>query len=122
MSTEDQPSLEKTVGDRIKEAREARKWSQAYLAERAHVSENTVLSAEHGSRKTRAEKVRAIMEALEMKAPPEVLYLDLTDLPQETRIFLTLAAQRLKVVEDEVRLRAISNMYPSLLETETNGH
>ena len=100
----------------VKEARDRRGWSQARLAKEAGVAENTVMELEKGARaarKTQAGKVRKILDALDV--PPALSFIDLTDVPEDVRIFLTVAAQRLRVMEADDRNRVLSDLYPRLL-------
>lgn len=102
------------VGDRIKAARDERGWSQARLAEAAGVSENTVLSIEKGVRTPQAAKLRAVLDALDLAAPIDGA-LDLEGVPEDARIFLKVAAQRLKVLTPAQRAAVLADIYPRLL-------
>lgn len=102
------------VGDRIRSARNERGWSQARLAEAAGVSENTVLSIEKAERTPQAAKLRAILDALELAAPIDGT-LDLEGVPEDARIFLKVAAQRLKVLTPAQRAVVLADIYPRLL-------
>ena len=97
----------------VRESREARGWSQERLAQEAGVSENTVLSLERGKKKTQPGKVRLILDAL--GAAPALTMLDLEGVPEDVRIFLTVAAQRLRVMTDEERAHVLADLYPRLL-------
>ena len=52
------------LGERIKELRRKRKWTQKDLAAAAHVTENTIRGLEHGTMQTRRPKYEAIVAAL----------------------------------------------------------
>ena len=100
----------------VKEARDRRGWSQARLAKEAGVAENTVMELEKGARaarKTQAGKVRLILDALDV--PPALSFIDLADVPEDVRIFLTVATQRLRVMDEDDRNRVLSDLYPRLL-------
>lgn len=104
----------KQVADRIKSVRQERGWSQSKLAQEAGVSENTVLSIEGAKRTPQEGKLRAVLDALGLVTPPDG-ELDLEGVPEDVRIFLRVAAQRLKVMDDTARARALAAMYPLLL-------
>lgn len=104
----------KVLGDRIKEARKNRGWSQAKLATEAGVSENTIISAEKAERTPQDAKLRAILDALGMAAPADGA-LDLEGVPEDVRVFLRVAAQRLKVLTPERRATVLADIYPRLL-------
>lgn len=101
------------IAAQVKEARNERGWSQARLAEEAGVSENTVMKLEHGERATQPAKVRAILDALGIE--PLATAIDLEGVPEDVRIFLTVAAQRLGVMEDGQRQKVLTDLYPRLL-------
>lgn len=108
------------LGRRIKEARLARGWSQARLGQEAGVAENTVMNMERGSASQTA-KMRAVMDALEIMPPATVLPLE--GVTEDVRIFLTVALQRLRVLDDDQRARVLADMYPRLLlAADNNGH
>lgn len=88
-------------------------WSQAVLAEQAGVSENTVMKLEQGARATQPAKVRQILDALGVVPPMSVI--DLEGVPKDVQIFLTVAAQRLKVMDPTDRNRVLADLYPRLL-------
>lgn len=102
------------VGEKIKTARKERGWSQARLATEAGVSENTVLSVEQAQRTPQDAKLRAILDALELAAPADGA-LDLEGVPEDIRIFLRVAAQRLKVLPEARRAVVLAHLYPVLL-------
>lgn len=104
------------VGARIKQARLDRGWSQRDLAEESGVRENTVISIEHGTRQTQPAKLRAVLDALNMPAPIDDS-LSLEGVPEDVRIFLVVAAQRLKVMDEATRNRVLADIYPRLLVT-----
>lgn len=54
------------VGDRIKEARKAKGWTQSSLAEKSGVATITISQYETGKRKPRIEQLEAISNALEV--------------------------------------------------------
>lgn len=107
----------KEVGARVRQARNDRGWSQGRLAEEAGVTENTVLSIEQGRRQTQAAKLRAVLDALGMPAPIDDA-LSLDGVPEDARIFLKVAAQRLKVLDETERARVLARAYPALLVTD----
>ena len=104
----------KQLSERVKAARKERGWSQAALAREAGVSENTVISLEHGKRETQDGKLRAVLDALGMAVPPDGA-LDLEGVPEDVRIFLKVAAQRLSVLDEDARARILADIYPRLL-------
>lgn len=104
------------VAARIKDARKGRGWSQRMLAEEAGVSENTVLSIEGGKRQPQDAKLRAVLEALGMPEPIDGT-LSLEGVPEDVRIFLKVAAQRLKIMDPAERSRILADIYPRLLVT-----
>lgn len=105
------------VAERVKEAREERGWSQARLADEAQVSENTVLSIEQAARKTQGGKLRRVLDALGIAGPVDDS-LDLDGVPEDVRIFLQVAAQRLKVETPDVRARILADVYPRFLRSD----
>lgn len=106
------------LGGRIRQAREDKGWSQAKLASEAGVSENTILSIEGAKRTPQDSKLRAVLDALGMATPPNDV-LDLEGVPEDVRIFLTVAALRLKVLNESQRNRVLSDIYPRLLLAES---
>lgn len=107
------------LGAQVKEARKRRGWSQARVGVEAGVAENTVLAIEHG-KTAQAAKVRAVLDALDLIPPATVLALD--GVPEDVRIFVTVALQRLKVIDVDARARLLADLYPRLLvEPGTNG-
>ena len=104
----------KQVGERIKAVRTDRGWSQARLAEAAGVSENTILSIEKGERATQGTKLRAVLDALGLATPTDGV-LDLEGVPEDVRVFLQVAAQRLKVLPADRRAHVLADIYPRLL-------
>jgi transcriptional regulator with XRE-family HTH domain len=63
------PTMSSDFGDRVKEAREAKGWSQSDLAEKAGVSRQAIFSVENGETKTmRPENLFRAADALEVKA------------------------------------------------------
>jgi len=102
------------VGDKVKQARLERGWSQARLAKEAGVSENTVISIERGVRATQAGKLRPVLDALGLATPPDGS-LDLEGVPEDVRIFLRVASQRLSVLGEQDRARVLADIYPRLM-------
>lgn len=109
------------VGARIKEAREARGWSQVRLAEEAGVSEGTVTSAELGKRKTQGDKIDAIFDALGMARLEDSSQLDMIGVPEDARAFLRVATRRFAAMDEGVRTRLLNALYPLLIEEEPEG-
>lgn len=107
----------KEVGARVRQARNDRGWSQGRLAEEAGVTENTVLSIEQGKRQTQAAKLRAVLDALDMPTPIDDSF-SLEGVPEDVRIFLKVAAQRLSVLDETERARVLARAYPALLVTD----
>lgn len=103
------------LGQQIREARRARGWSQARLGENAGVAENTVLSIEKGN-PAQSAKVRAVLDALDLVPPATVIALD--GVTEDIRIFLTVALQRLRVLDEPDRARVLADLYPRLLTLE----
>ena len=97
----------------VREARTLRGWSQARLATEAGVSENTVMKLEQGARATQPAKVRQILDALGVA--PVMSVIELEGVPEDVRIFLTVAVQRLRLMEPEDRNRVLADLYPRLL-------
>lgn len=107
----------KQVGDRIAEARKGRGWSQKRLADEAGVSENTVLSIEQATRQAQPAKLRAVLTALGMPEPIDGT-MSMEGVPEDVRVFLRVAAQRLKVMDAPARARILADIYPRLLVTD----
>lgn len=97
----------------VREARNQRGWTQARLAAEAGVAENTVMKLEQGQRATQPAKVRKILDALGVA--PAMSVIDLEGIPEDVQIFLTVAAQRLKVMDEAERNRVLADLYPRLL-------
>lgn len=97
----------------VREARNQRGWSQKKLATEAGVSENTVMWLEKGQRGTQPAKVRQILDALGVAPAMSVIELD--GVPEDVRIFLTVAAQRLSIMDPDDRNRVLADVYPRLL-------
>lgn len=112
-------SEQQNPGDRVRDARLARGWSQARLAREANVAENTVLSIEKGRRVTQGDKVRRILDALGMASLEEHSTLDLSGVPEDARTFLRVAARRLASMEEDVRARLLNELYPRLIVGES---
>lgn len=53
-----------TIGDRIKQKRLNREWSQAYLAERAKIAQPSLCSLETNQTKPKVETLQKIAKAL----------------------------------------------------------
>lgn len=104
------------VGDRIRDARLARGWSQARLAREAGVSENTVLNAETGKRKTQGEKVEAILDALGLASPSDDAVLDISGATADVRAFLRVAVPRIARMDEHSRAQLLSRLYAEILE------
>lgn len=98
---------------KVREVRNARGWSQAKLAQEAGVSENTVMHLEAAKKATQPMKVRQILDALGIA--PIAAVIDLAGVPEDVQIFLTVAAQRLRVMDEGERQRLLTDLYPRLL-------
>ena len=108
----------KQLGRRIAAARNERNWSQAKLADEAGVSENTVMTLESGARNTQGAKLQAVMDVLNLTTRNEGI-IQVEGLQEDARIFLTVAAKRLKAIEDDnKRARKLARLYPELLDEE----
>ena len=107
-------TLDQGVRRRAIQARNAKGWSQEYLAQVAGVSENTVLAFEKGTKKTQGRLVRAILDALDMEPLPEHT-INLDGISEDARLFLLVAARRLRVMDDETQRRVLTDLYPRLL-------
>lgn len=101
------------VAAQVRQGREMRGWSQRRLAEEAGVAENTVTKLEKGERATQPGKLRAILDALGIE--PTGTVIDLEGVPEDVKIFLTVAAQRLRVLDEADRQRVLNDLYPRLL-------
>lgn len=104
------------VGARVRQARKDRGWSQRDLAEEAGVTENTVTSIELAKRQPQPAKLRAVLDALDMPTPIDDT-LSMEGVPEDVRIFLVVAAQRLRVMDEATRNRVLTDIYPRLLVT-----
>lgn len=111
-------SEQQNPGDRIRDARMARGWSQARLAREAGVVENTVLSIEKGRRVTQGDKLRAVLDALGMASLEDDSTLDMSGVPDDVRTFLRVAARRFAAMEEDVRVRLLNDLYPRLIEEQ----
>jgi transcriptional regulator with XRE-family HTH domain len=98
----------------VREARKARGWSQARLADEAGVAENTVMHLEQAKKNTQPGNVRKILDALEI-APLAATALNLDDVPEDVQIFLRVAVQRLRVLGEGERQAVLTDLYPRLL-------
>lgn len=101
------------VAEKVAELRHERGWSQKRLADEAGVSENTVLSIEQGKHTPQPAKLRAVLAALGVE--PDQKLLALEGVPEDVRIFLTVALQRLSVLDAPARARVLADIYPRLL-------
>lgn len=106
-------------GERIRDARLARGWSQARLAREAGVAENTVLAAEQGKRRTQGDNLQAIIDALGMATLEDEAWLDLDGVPEDARAFLRVAAARLAAMNEDIRARLLNALYPRLIADES---
>lgn len=95
------------------EARNEKGWSQRRLAEEAGVSEGTITNLEKARRMTQPEKLRAILDALDIK--PLATTINLEGVPQEVVLFLNAAAHQLKILDEDDRQRRINALYPILI-------
>lgn len=109
------------VAVRVREARETLGWSQATLARRAGVSENTVGSVEHGKHRTQPEKLRKVQSALGLMplGGDPVAELNMGNVPADAQVFLRVVAARLAALTDETsRLRLMTQIYPLVMAAE----
>lgn len=102
------------TGERVKATRKERGWSQERLAQEAGVSPNTVLAIEKAERQTQPGKLRPVLDALGLAEPVDGV-LDLEGVPEDVRVFLKVAAQRLKVLPADRRAPILADIYPRLL-------
>jgi transcriptional regulator with XRE-family HTH domain len=105
----------KQLAERIIAARKERGWSQNRLAQEADVSPNTVLSIEQAKRVPQEGKLRAILNALGIEPLAANATLDLSDVPADAQMFVRVALQRLKVMDEPTRNRVLADLYPRLL-------
>lgn len=105
----------KQVGEKVAAARNARGWSQRRLAEEAGVVENTVISIEKGNRQTQEGKLRPVLHVLGL-AEDANDSLDLDGVPEDVRVFLQVAALRLKMLSPDARARVLADIYPRLID------
>lgn len=101
------------LANRVKAARQERGWTQATLALEAGVAENTVLSIEKGRRDPQPEKLRKVLDALGIV--PTATVLELAGVPEDVSLFLTVALQRLRVMDENDRNKVLADLYPRLL-------
>lgn len=102
------------VARKIRDAMRSRGWSQAALAEAAHVSENTVAGIVGGKVKTQQGKLRAVLDALGVVEPTDGI-IALDGVPEDVRVFLTVAAKRLSLMGETRRTAVLADLYPRLL-------
>lgn len=107
-------TLDESVRKRAVTARKSKGWSQARLAEEAGISENTVIAFEKGKKDTQSGKLRAILDALGMEPVPDHT-INLDGISGDARMFLKVAAQRLRVMDEETQRRVLTDLYPRLL-------
>ena len=101
------------LGTQVKAARQERGWSQERLAKEAGVSANTVGSLELGKHETQGEKVRKILDALDIH--PTATLLDLGALPKDIQAFIRVSTERLLLLDEDTRARTLADLYPRLL-------
>jgi transcriptional regulator with XRE-family HTH domain len=104
------------VKRQVRELLEQRGWSQAQLAERAGVSENTVAHLLLGRKRTQGSKIRAILDALGVPEDRQGI-LALDGVPEDVRVFATVAVRRLSVLDEANRNAVLARLYPLILET-----
>lgn len=102
------------IAERILAARKSRGWSQRRLADEAGVAENTVIALEKGTRQPQEAKLRAVLSVLGMLEPIDGV-LSLDGVPEDVRVFLRVAALRLKEMDEAERARVLADMYPRLI-------
>ena len=108
----------KQLGRRIAAARDERGWSQAKLAEEAGIAENTVSGMESGARGTQRAKLQAVMDVLDLTTRNEGI-IQIEGLQGDALTFLTVAAKRLRAIEDDdKRARKLARLYPVLIDEE----
>lgn len=78
------------------------------------MSANTVGSLELGKHDTQGEKVRAILDALEIQ--PTASLIDLTDLPKDVQAFVRVFLKRVPLLDDSARGRVLADLYALLLD------
>ena len=105
----------KALGERVRDVRKARGWSQERLAEEAGVTPNTVLAIEKGTRQTQPGKLTRVLTTLGMETPPDDS-LSLDGVPEDVRVFLSVVAARLKVLDENERALILSRVYPLLIQ------
>lgn len=105
----------KALGERVRDARRSRGWSQDKLADAAGVTPNTVLAIENATRQTQASKLTRVLTALGMETPPDDS-LSLDGVPEDVRVFLTVVAARMKALNENERALILSKVYPFLIQ------
>lgn len=116
----------KQLGERIKEARLLKGWSQRQLGREAarqlgkdggEVSENTIADLERATRKTQDGTIRAVLAALGIAEPTgiETGVLSLDGLSRPARLFLTYAAQRMRVCDDSELAQMLNDFWPLII-------
>jgi transcriptional regulator with XRE-family HTH domain len=104
------------VGHRVRHARESLGWTQAVLAKRAGISQNTVLSIENGKHQAQPTKLRQVFDALGLSPLGDTTWLNTEGVPADAQAFLTVIAARLAAITDENRrARLMARVYPMLL-------
>lgn len=111
MNTQQQPQSQ--IGDRVRDARLARGWSQRRLAKEAGVSENTILNTESGRHAARPSKRRAILDALGIVEADRSI--DLDGVPDDVLIFLRHVSTRLSRMDENARARLLAQLYPQII-------
>jgi y4mF family transcriptional regulator len=124
MSQEQGLHLRKQVGNRVRTARESLGWTQADLARRAGVSQNTVGSIENGKHQAQPQKLRLVLDALGLSPMGDATWLNTEGVPADAQAFLTVLAARLSVLDENQRARLMARVYPILLveDIEANSN
>jgi transcriptional regulator with XRE-family HTH domain len=109
----DQQEHRNQIAAKVKAARNEKGWSQARLAREAKVSPNTVLSIEKARRNPQPDKLRTILDILDLAAPDDAL--DLKEVPEDVRRFLRVVVQRLSLLPEDRRAVVMARLYPVLI-------
>ncbi len=99
---------------RVRELMEQNGWSAARLAQESGVAENTVSGFLSGKKQTHEPQIHRMLAALGVPDKPQDL-LVIDEVPEDVRIFMTVAARRLAMLDADERNAILAKVYPYLL-------
>jgi transcriptional regulator with XRE-family HTH domain len=101
--------------ERVKGLMAEQRMTAAGLSKASGVAENTVNDFLNGTKNTQGAKISKMLHALGVDGDRQGI-LALDGVPEDVRIFATVAVQRLSVLDQPHRDAALAKLYPLILE------